>query len=119
MTSAVNAEDASEASEVPGLENVALDADIGAVQLSPNLSRSLPPLKPPPLAAGLAVEEERDSLGIHSMADCFLRFLDSLAEPVVTFAAYSKALRVERRYDAYRVVESLPVVVSLFMLNLG
>lgn len=50
------------------------------------------------------------------MADCLIRFLDSLAEPVITFQAYPRALRAEKRADAYRVIESLPAIVRVSFL---
>lgn len=98
------------------------DVDIGSVQLSPKISRTRPP---PPASPShrrpstldrpfFSAEDTKDELevGIYSMADCLLRFLESLSEPVVTFSAYPKALRAEQRADAYRVLESLPPVVS-------
>lgn len=52
-------------------------------------------------------------LGVASVADCLLRWLEALPEPLVTFRAYPRALRVEKRDDAYAVVRSLPAIVNL------
>jgi hypothetical protein len=61
-------------------------------------------------------EEPEDSLMNHSMADCFLRFLDSLTEPVIPFSFYWQALGVTSKVEAFSVVEALPHVVrSLFL----
>jgi hypothetical protein len=46
------------------------------------------------------------------MGDCFLRWLEALPEPVITYKAYPRALRAEKRQDAYAVVQSLPAIVS-------
>ncbi|KAM0750787.1 DNase I-like protein [Meredithblackwellia eburnea MCA 4105] len=88
-----------------------LDADIGGAPLSPVRPRT--PLPPPPSSITSSTPitgDEDQAIGIHSMADCFIRFLESLPEPVVPFSAYPKALRAELRADAYRVVDSLPAV---------
>ncbi|BGP44054.1 hypothetical protein JCM10449v2_008111 [Rhodotorula kratochvilovae] len=84
----------------------ALEADIGSFSLSspPLASR---PSSPPAFPAGND-EREADHLGLHTLADCALLFLDALAEPVVTFEAYERALRCEARDEAYRVVRELP-----------
>ncbi|GAA5845905.1 hypothetical protein JCM9279_002419 [Rhodotorula babjevae] len=90
----------------------ALEADIGAISLS---SPSMPsrPSSPPARAAGrssdgAADDGEPDHLGLHSLAACTLGFLASLAEPVVCWSAYERALGCEDRDEAYRVVRELP-----------
>ncbi|TNY22252.1 Endonuclease/exonuclease/phosphatase [Rhodotorula diobovata] len=83
----------------------ALEADIGAVSLS---SPSLPSRPAsPPLFPGND-EAEADHLGLHSLADCALVFLEALGEPVVCWSAYGRALECEDRDEAYRVVRELP-----------
>ncbi|GAA5911997.1 hypothetical protein JCM8208_006453 [Rhodotorula glutinis] len=90
----------------------ALEADIGAISLS---SPGMPsrPSSPPARALGSssngAVDDgEPDHLGLHSLAACTLGFLASLAEPVVCWSAYERALGCEDRDEAYRVVRELP-----------
>ncbi|GAA6054854.1 hypothetical protein JCM3770_004109 [Rhodotorula araucariae] len=84
----------------------ALEADIGSISLSsPPLSAR--PASPPRLPVRNN-ECEVDHLGLHSLADCVLLFLDALAEPVVTYEAYDRALRCDARDEAYRVVRELP-----------
>ncbi|KAK4705358.1 hypothetical protein P7C70_g847, partial [Phenoliferia sp. Uapishka_3] len=87
------------------------DSDIGVISLSPPKLRT-PPSYPfsriRPRPHSLVNIDASDNFGIHSMADCFILFLESLPEPVITFKAYPRALRVERTEDAYRVVDSLP-----------
>ena len=98
-----------------------IDADIGAVPLSPVRSKKAVPApfpapEPEPTPPRRLSGESSDvpeHVGIHSAADCLILFLESLPEPVVSFAAYSRALRVEVREDAYRVLQSLPIVVRL------
>ncbi|KAL8287480.1 hypothetical protein RQP46_003338 [Phenoliferia psychrophenolica] len=93
-----------------------IDADIGILSLSPSRPRT--PAPPTPVlpstpASPTATEsssDAREHVGIHSVADCLVLFLESLPEPVVTFAAYPKALRAEDREDAFRVIKSLPSV---------
>ena len=88
----------------------ALEADIGAVSLS---SPSLPSRPAsPPLFPGND-EAEADHLGLHSLADCALVFLEALGEPVVCWSAYGRALECEDRDEAYRVVRELPEAVRL------
>lgn len=97
-------------------EDLDLEADIGSIQLSSPRAGVPAPQVFSSRINPLVNEEERDHLGVHSMADCFLQFLESLSEPVITFAAYPNALRAERRADAYRVVESLPLIVRILKI---
>jgi hypothetical protein len=71
--------------------------------------------------AVLEEEEDSSSLGLHSVANCVLRFLESLEEPVVTYELYGRAIAAERREEAYGVVQELPesVRVSLSFLFLS
>ncbi|GAA5962330.1 hypothetical protein JCM21900_003091 [Sporobolomyces salmonicolor] len=86
-----------------------LESDIGAMALS---ATSVPPAAPEILTATsprvIADEEVGWDIGLHSVADCLLRFLESLEEPVITFALYPRAIRVETRDEAYSVVQDLP-----------
>ncbi|KPV72858.1 uncharacterized protein RHOBADRAFT_66874 [Rhodotorula graminis WP1] len=94
----------------------ALEADIGAISLS---SPSLPSRPSSPhlrtsagrsngARLGASDDGEPDHLGLHSLAACTLGFLASLAEPVVCWSAYERALGCEDRDEAYRVVRELP-----------
>lgn len=90
--------------------------DIGIVPLSPEKPRR--PFITPPIprtdssASTSAAASTTEQIGVASMASCLLRWLEALPEPLVTFKAYSRALRVERREEAYAVVRSLPAIVS-------
>lgn len=57
------------------------------------------------------------------MADTLVKFLESLAEPVINWNSFSQAIRVESKDEAYRVVEGLDDVVSsnfaIFRLKIG
>jgi len=94
----------------------ALEADIGAISLS---SPSMPSRPSSPRARALGggsngggVDDgEPDHLGLHSLAACTLGFLAALAEPVVCWSAYERALGCEDRDEAYRVVRELPEAV--------
>ena len=89
-------------------------SDIGALSLSPPHSavESHPPVGlPPPAAAAVPGGDsstDAAGAGVHAVADCLLRLLDSLETPVVSGAAYSRALRIEKRDDAYQLVHELP-----------
>lgn len=96
----------------PPAERTRRDSDIGEISLSPPPPPRIRPFITSPRQHTTDDEDAGPNIGIHSMADSLLRFLDSLAEPVITFSAYSRALRVEKRADAYRVIESLPAIVS-------
>ncbi|BGO96216.1 hypothetical protein JCM10020v2_007953 [Rhodotorula toruloides] len=99
-----------------------LESDIGAISLSsptlPSTFASAPPelVSSPsrtstPADTSSTLADESDSaeryMGLHSVADCLLRFLESLQEPVVGGEAYERALRCENRDEAYAVVQSL------------
>ncbi|GAA5916458.1 hypothetical protein JCM6882_006461 [Rhodosporidiobolus microsporus] len=98
-----------------------LESDIGSISLSsPPLA---PPSSEPSRARSLSVasaaassvkppsiEEEDDgrNIGLHSVADCVLRLLESLEEPVVTYELYQRAVSAEKRDEAFGVVQALP-----------
>jgi len=66
---------------------------------------------PPPAAAAVPSGDsstDAAGAGVHAVADCLLRLIDSLETPVVSGAAYSRALRIEKRDDAYQLVHELP-----------
>lgn len=103
-----------------------LESDIGAVSLSsPTL-----PLKSLPAQPELSDPHSRTSttcdtastpaddcdsaeryIGLHSVADCLIRFLVYLHEPVVGGEAYEQAVRCESRDEAYAIVQSLKQTV--------
>ncbi|GAA6016682.1 hypothetical protein JCM10207_000146 [Rhodosporidiobolus poonsookiae] len=92
-----------------------LESDIGSISLSsPPLAPPEPP-RPRSLSAASTstrppIDEEEDGrfAGLHAVATCVLRLLESLAEPVITYELYGRAIRAERREDAYAVVQALP-----------
>ncbi|GAA5831599.1 hypothetical protein JCM11251_000764 [Rhodosporidiobolus azoricus] len=105
---------------VDTLDHLDLESDIGSISLSS-------PALAPPINVGRAratssasasalfvkprsIREEDDgrNIGLHSVADCVLRLLESLAEPVVTIALYARAIEAETRDEAYAVVRALP-----------
>ncbi|GAA5852023.1 hypothetical protein JCM8547_000130 [Rhodosporidiobolus lusitaniae] len=104
-----------------------LESDIGSISLSspplplPDSSSLSPPSYPArerslSLASAASalfaptIEEEDGGryAGLHSVADCVLRLLESLEEPVVCFALYERALRAEKREEVFEVVRALP-----------
>ncbi|GAA6030598.1 hypothetical protein JCM8097_006227 [Rhodosporidiobolus ruineniae] len=99
-----------------------LEADIGSIALSsPGLDapsdessrpRSLSAASSAAPSPPAPLEEEDDGryAGLHSVADCVLRLLESLEEPVVTYELYARAVRAERTEEAYAVVQALPEV---------
>jgi hypothetical protein len=85
-------------------------SDIGGQGLSPSpiVTRS-----DHELTSTVSVSKRLENKGIHSMADTLLDFLESLAEPIMTYAAYSAALCIQNKAEAYKIVNSLPSVVSV------
>ncbi|BGP35956.1 hypothetical protein JCM10296v2_007808 [Rhodotorula toruloides] len=99
-----------------------LESDIGAISLSsPTLPSNFAsaPLEYAASPSRTSTDgntsstpaDESDSaeryIGLHSVADCLLRFLEYLQEPVVGGEAFERAIRCENRDEAYAVVQSL------------
>ncbi|GAA6050694.1 hypothetical protein NBRC10513_004222 [Rhodotorula toruloides] len=99
-----------------------LESDIGAISLSsptlpsnfasaPLETASSPSRTSLPADTSSTPADESDSaeryIGLHSVADCLLRFLEYLQEPVVGGEAFERAIRCENRDEAYAVVQSL------------
>ncbi|CAG8454959.1 3089_t:CDS:10 [Ambispora leptoticha] len=62
----------------------------------------------------LSEKPSRDTLGsnigIHSMADALIRFLESLPEPVIPFHLYDQCINIKSRPAAHEVLELIPSV---------
>jgi len=84
-----------------------LESDIGSLSME---GTATPPIQGRPKLT--PKEDEERNTGLHSIAACLLSFLQNLAEPVIPFSFYSKAIRCEKREEAYGLVQDLPEVVS-------
>lgn len=84
-----------------------LESDIGSVSLQ---GTATPPIQG--RHKRTAKENEARNTGLHSIAACLLALLRNLAEPVIPFSLYSRAIRCEKREEAYGLVQDLPEVVS-------
>lgn len=106
----------------PEMPDFPESSDIGALSLSPphSATEPTPPTSlPPPIPATHPTDNElTDGAGTAAVADCLLRLLDSLDPPVVGGPAYSRALRVDARDDAYQLVHGLPAQHASVLLYL-
>ncbi|SGY38778.1 BQ5605_C003g02070 [Microbotryum silenes-dioicae] len=113
-----------------------MEADIGALSLSPSIPSRLPAPKKPnataspivhatikddPRRASVArlsqtLRAKASDLGVLSMGDCFLRWCEALPNPIVPFGLYEDAVKAERREDAYALVERMPMIHSSMLL---
>ncbi|GJN94692.1 hypothetical protein Rhopal_007783-T1 [Rhodotorula paludigena] len=103
--------DAVDALASPPVDTSHLEADLGSFSLSspnPDSAPASPPRSPALSAARGSDELDAATVvGLHSLAGCTLLWLESLAEPVVSWERYEEALRCEQREDAFRVVKAL------------
>ncbi|CAG8439804.1 7372_t:CDS:10 [Ambispora gerdemannii] len=51
-----------------------------------------------------------DNIGVHSMAEVLIRFLQSLPEPVIPFHLYDQCINIKSRLAAHEVLELIPSV---------
>ncbi|KAG9291950.1 hypothetical protein G9A89_004888 [Geosiphon pyriformis] len=51
-----------------------------------------------------------ENIGVHSMAESLIRFLESLPEPVIPYHLYDQCLNVTNRLAAHEVIELIPSV---------
>ncbi|BGP28134.1 hypothetical protein JCM10295v2_007121 [Rhodotorula toruloides] len=96
-----------------------IESDIGAFSLaSPTLLSTVPREAPRSSSrasttadASSTLAGESDSaeryIGLHSVADCLLRFFEHLQEPVIGGEAFERAIRCESQAEAYTVVQGL------------
>lgn len=83
-----------------------LESDIGSLSLE---GAATPPVQPRRLTR---TEEDARNTGVRSVAACLVALLESLAEPVIPYAMYGRALACQKREEAYGLVQDLPEVVS-------
>ncbi|GAA5965983.1 hypothetical protein JCM3765_004142 [Sporobolomyces pararoseus] len=89
-----------------------LESDIGSLSLE---GAATPPVQPRKLSKD---EQDQRNRGIHSVAGSLVSLLESLAEPVIPYSQYGRALKCERREDAYGLIQDLPEVHSIVLLYL-
>ncbi|SCV67135.1 BQ2448_5781 [Microbotryum intermedium] len=134
----VSSEDGEEDDEINEPVEADMEADIGALSLSPSVPSRFPTRKKPsttttappvvhakikdnPRRASVAplsqtLRAKASDLGVLSMGDCFLRWCEALPDPIVPFGLYEDAVKVEKREDAYALVERMPMIHSSTLL---
>ncbi|GAA5872724.1 hypothetical protein JCM3774_005041 [Rhodotorula dairenensis] len=106
-----------------------LEADLGSVSLGPVLcDESYPAASPAehssvPAPVGFRrgaskAAPPRDAPTVHAAANCLLRLLEALPEPLVEYRLYEAAIRCESREAAYEVLHSLSEVHANTLLYL-
>ncbi|GAA5913466.1 uncharacterized protein JCM6883_004396 [Sporobolomyces salmoneus] len=89
-----------------------LESDIGSLSMEGTATPPVQPRKPSKEESALR------RVGVHSVAACLLALLESLAEPVIPFEMYGRALRCEKREEALGLVQDLPEVHANVLLYL-
>ncbi|GAA6010535.1 hypothetical protein JCM11491_006985 [Sporobolomyces phaffii] len=89
-----------------------LESDIGSLSLEGTAT--------PPVQARKPTREQdaKRKTGVHSVATVLLGLLESLADPVIPYTMYGRALRCEKREEAYGLVQDLPEVHANVLLYL-
>lgn len=80
-----------------------LESDIGSLSLE---GTATPPTLPPDRKVTAA-----RTMGMHSVAACLLALLASLAEPVIPYSLFVRAIKCDKREEACALVQDLPPVV--------
>lgn len=79
-----------------------LESDIGSLSLE---GTATPPVQPRRFSSEEATKRK---LGTYSVAACLLSLLESLEEPVVPSSFYDRAIKCEKREEAYGLIRDLP-----------
>ncbi|GAA5932015.1 uncharacterized protein JCM15063_001101 [Sporobolomyces koalae] len=85
-----------------------LESDIGSLSLEGTATPPTLPLDRKDTAAR--------TMGMHSVAACLLALLASLAEPVIPYSLFARAIKCDKREEACALVQDLPPVHANVLL---